>query len=299
MFFGHGLGALLAYETARALKAKYDWSPIMLFSSGSNGPTSRCVNAPDAYMRQARLSPPLDPSGRSCSPPISQGRLYPGLGKQLPLHLLPDHELAEALCLSNRVPRHFKCNALMLRAMLGTIRADVAAEETYRHEATPPPVRMRGEMSFVTADAHGGTGGRGGNIGGADMAGRAMSAVDGGHGSYAAAEHGEHGAPEESPYLQQQHRSSSLHDGPQAAVKLTCDIVAYAGMQVRRASVARGHEPKRVLRGARALSTPPPIHPLPHRVYKLICPPSRARAHRTRRWQTTRSRRGRTLPAAR
>ena len=137
IFFGHGFGALLAYETARALKAKYDWSPMLLVVSGSNGPTARCINAPNVDMAS------------DTSPSGSAGSRMTSPTRQLPLHLLPDNELAEALCSAARVPRHFRRNALMLRAMIGTVRADVAAEETYQHEAQAPPVQMRGEMQFV------------------------------------------------------------------------------------------------------------------------------------------------------
>ena len=214
VFFGHGMGALLAYETARALKAKLDWSPIMLFVSGCGSPTSWCVNAFEEH------SPPPERSERSRSPPVSRGRASPGLDKQLALHLLPDQELAEALRSSMRLPRHFRRNSLMLRAMMSTIRADVAAEETYRHDATPPSVRTRGEMSFVGEDAHDGVfdGGHDG------------SAVEGTHGKHG--EGGEHAVADESSYLQQQQLSApAMLRTPQTSVKLSCNIVAFAGTQ--------------------------------------------------------------------
>lgn len=97
-FFGHSLGALIAFELARRLQAKGQ-SPTHLFVSGKN--------APDADQNP-------------------------------PFHQLPDAAfLAELRHLNGMPEAVLNCQEL-LDIMLPVVRSDFTLLETYRHEPGPP-----------------------------------------------------------------------------------------------------------------------------------------------------------------
>ncbi len=99
-FFGHSLGALVAYEVARRLRA-----------IGGPMPAHLLVSALRA----------------------------PHLPRRVPeLHDLPSDELREALRSYNGTPEDVLDNEELMALVEPTIRADFEAIETYRHRPEPP-----------------------------------------------------------------------------------------------------------------------------------------------------------------
>jgi medium-chain acyl-[acyl-carrier-protein] hydrolase len=99
-FFGHSMGALVAFELARHLRKQYGLEPGQLFVSGSGAP-----QIPDP-----------DP----------------------PIHALSDAEFLEELRGFNGTPKEVLENAELVELMLPILRADVAAYETYYYRSEPP-----------------------------------------------------------------------------------------------------------------------------------------------------------------
>jgi medium-chain acyl-[acyl-carrier-protein] hydrolase len=99
-FFGHSLGALIAYELARALRADGLPLPRHLFVSAHGAP-----HLPDTH------------------PPI---------------HNLPDDEFIEELKELNGTPAEVFEEQELVDLMLPLIRADFTAAETYEYEPQPP-----------------------------------------------------------------------------------------------------------------------------------------------------------------
>ncbi len=95
-FFGHGLGALLAFEVSRRLRDLRKRLPRHLFVSGA-------------------AAPHLAPS-------------------RAPLHQLDDDALAEALQEFGGAPREFLTNPALMKLILPAIRADLTVQETYTCE---------------------------------------------------------------------------------------------------------------------------------------------------------------------
>lgn len=103
VLFGHSLGALLAFELARALRRDGDRLPAALCVSGHRAP-----HLPDP---------------------------------RRPLHLLPDAEFAAELCRLQGTPPEVLANRELMDLFLPLLRADFALAETYRYESeTPLPV---------------------------------------------------------------------------------------------------------------------------------------------------------------
>ncbi len=100
-FFGHSLGALLAFETARRLRRERGPLPAWLFVAGCEAP---------ARFRAA------DP----------------------PLHTLPRDRFLDELRRLKGTPEAVLRNAELLDALLPLLRADFAVLETYRYTAEPP-----------------------------------------------------------------------------------------------------------------------------------------------------------------
>ena len=98
--FGHSLGALLAYETARVLTARDNPRPLHLFVSGHRGP----------HLPRRRPS----------------------------LHTRCDAELLVALQLFGGSPASVLANPDLMRLLLPIIRADLAMAESYEHQAGEP-----------------------------------------------------------------------------------------------------------------------------------------------------------------
>lgn len=94
-FFGHSLGALLAFEVSRYLMLQYMPLPVHLFASGCDAPQHR--------------SAPKN------------------------LHLLPDAELIEALKEYNGTPAELLENAELMALLLPLLRADFSLVDDYRY----------------------------------------------------------------------------------------------------------------------------------------------------------------------
>ncbi|HJQ02166.1 MAG TPA: alpha/beta fold hydrolase [Jatrophihabitans sp.] len=99
-FFGHSLGALVAFEVARALRRQQLPEPCWLWVCGSEGPQTRVV-------------------------------------KQR-LHQLPDDELIAALRDYQGTPTEILDDRELTGLLLPGIRADFALSECYRYRAEPP-----------------------------------------------------------------------------------------------------------------------------------------------------------------
>jgi medium-chain acyl-[acyl-carrier-protein] hydrolase len=100
VFFGHSLGALLCFETARSLRRETRRQPARLF-----------VSATEAPHRQSR---------------------------EEPLSGLPKSELVKKLHEFNGAPVEVLQNEELLNLMLPTIRADFALCDTYEYHPEPP-----------------------------------------------------------------------------------------------------------------------------------------------------------------
>lgn len=100
VFFGHSMGALLAFETARQLKRKNKRVPDHLFVSGRS--------APQLAHRNRKL------------------------------HLLPDNELKNELRLLNGTPDAVLQNNELMDLLLPRLRADFEVCETYMYMADEP-----------------------------------------------------------------------------------------------------------------------------------------------------------------
>jgi medium-chain acyl-[acyl-carrier-protein] hydrolase len=97
--FGHSLGALIAFELARALRRRGAREPSLLVASGRR--------APHIPKRRA------------------------------PTHALPDDELVAYLKELNGTPAAVLADPELLALMLPAVRADLAADETYRCAPEP------------------------------------------------------------------------------------------------------------------------------------------------------------------
>lgn len=98
--FGHSMGALLAFETARRLRAEAGVEPVHLFVAG----------------REAPQLPEARP----------------------PAHGLPDEELVAVLRDLDGTPSEVLEDAGMMALMLPVVRADFRLVETYRYRAEAP-----------------------------------------------------------------------------------------------------------------------------------------------------------------
>jgi surfactin synthase thioesterase subunit len=99
VLFGHGLGALIAFETARRLQARH-WPVLALFVSGQGGP--------------------------------ARGTAPPGLAD------LPVDQLVAQLRQRHVLPPDLLSDPDAMRLFLHVIRADVAMAEGYRYEPAHP-----------------------------------------------------------------------------------------------------------------------------------------------------------------
>jgi medium-chain acyl-[acyl-carrier-protein] hydrolase len=100
VFFGHSLGALAAFELARELRRNYALQPECLVLSGRSAP-------------QIKL-------------------------KATSIHTLTDDLLVEELRSMNGTPTFVLQNAELMKLLLPTLRADLAACETYKYVADSP-----------------------------------------------------------------------------------------------------------------------------------------------------------------
>lgn len=110
-FFGHSMGALVSFETARNLRRLGVRQPEHLFVSGRSAPKFR----------------------------------YP----ERPLHALPEGELMDELRRLNGTPREVLDNPELMSLMLPTLRADFEVCETYKYTPEAPlgcPVSVQGGL---------------------------------------------------------------------------------------------------------------------------------------------------------
>jgi medium-chain acyl-[acyl-carrier-protein] hydrolase len=98
-FFGHSMGALIAFELASALQADAGRAPMHLFVSG-------------------RRAPHLPPARR-------------------PLHQLPPGEFEAALLELEGTPNDILADEELMALIGPTLRADLAVCETYQHHPRP------------------------------------------------------------------------------------------------------------------------------------------------------------------
>ncbi|CAN5459488.1 alpha/beta fold hydrolase [soil metagenome] len=99
-FFGHSMGATVAYELTRRLESSQQALPAFLFLSG----------------RSAPQLPPVKP----------------------PIHALPDHEFVEALRNFNGTPVELLEHEELMLMMMPTLRADFQLLETWSHRERAP-----------------------------------------------------------------------------------------------------------------------------------------------------------------
>lgn len=99
-FFGHSMGSIVSFETARRLRREHNLLPVHLFVSGRGGPRQRDVE--------------------TC------------------YSTLTEEELIEELIRFEGAPQEFLKNPELMRMMLPTIRADFAVCENYTYESEPP-----------------------------------------------------------------------------------------------------------------------------------------------------------------
>jgi medium-chain acyl-[acyl-carrier-protein] hydrolase len=112
VLFGHSMGALLAFETTRALRRAGCTGPVRLLVSGYRAPQLQ------------RLDPPI--------------------------HDLPDAAFVARLREFEGTPPEVFANAELLQLMLPVVRADFALVETYCQQAEPPlqiPITAFGGLS--------------------------------------------------------------------------------------------------------------------------------------------------------
>lgn len=97
-FYGHSMGALIAFELSRLLHARQVRMPVKLLVSGCNAPSVERTSA---------------------------------------LHKMGDDELIMRLRQYNGTPPEVLAHRELMELMLPTIRADFAVVETYRYRAGP------------------------------------------------------------------------------------------------------------------------------------------------------------------
>ncbi|WP_017660868.1 thioesterase II family protein [Baaleninema simplex] len=111
-FFGHSMGALIAFELTRLLRKNYRIKPLRLCVSG------RC----------APQTPPIVP----------------------PIHQLPEPEFIEALRRLNGTPNEVFQNSELLALVLPILRADFSVVETYSYRPEDPlscPISIFGGLN--------------------------------------------------------------------------------------------------------------------------------------------------------
>jgi medium-chain acyl-[acyl-carrier-protein] hydrolase len=116
VFFGHSMGALVAFETTRALRRLKSPLPAHLFVSGYSAPELPRPNRP--------------------------------------IHALPQPELVQELRDLNGTPPEILNNPDFLELVIPIIRADFAVIETYEYAAEPPLACAISAVSGLEDDSH-------------------------------------------------------------------------------------------------------------------------------------------------
>ena len=99
-FFGHSLGALIAFELAREIRRQHGLHPVRLFASAGRAP------------QIPHRAPPI--------------------------HTLPDNEFLAELRRLNGTPRELLDHEELMEVMLPILRADFSLYETYLYSTEPP-----------------------------------------------------------------------------------------------------------------------------------------------------------------
>ena len=99
-FFGHSMGALVAFELARQLRRELGVQPVHLFISADRAP---------------QLPP-----------------------RERPIHVLAEEEFLVELRRLNGIPEKVLEDAELMQIMLPILRADLAVYETYMYSTEPP-----------------------------------------------------------------------------------------------------------------------------------------------------------------
>ena len=155
-FFGHGVGAILAYEVARFIRHQYDEEPVHLFVSGSLPPVLCGLGSAKRMPWAGELADSVLEVQVEASVLINEEAPAPNAyHPPFKLHALSESVLLKSLENSPSTPEAYKQNALTLRAMISTIRADLELEETYRYEQNfgMLPRRWMGESWGINREA--------------------------------------------------------------------------------------------------------------------------------------------------
>ncbi|WP_254716813.1 thioesterase II family protein [Actinomadura sp. WMMB 499] len=149
--FGHSLGAIVAAETARSLRA-CGVRPSWLGVSGRAAPVPRpgAEHPPAARPPQERDAPGRDAPerhgpGRDAQERHAQGRDAPGPGarvplERLPLATMPDDELFDALAVLGGMPERLDELPEFRARFLRLVRADLLALASYRPDPCRAPL---------------------------------------------------------------------------------------------------------------------------------------------------------------
>ena len=99
-FFGHSMGATLAYELSHHLATRFNTQPVFLFLSGRSAP-------------------------HLCD-------------REEPIHQLPDEDFREKIRSFEGTPPEIMQHKELMELLMPIIRADFKMVETYVHESRPP-----------------------------------------------------------------------------------------------------------------------------------------------------------------
>ena len=120
VFFGHSMGALIAFELTRRLRRLGAPQPLQLFVSGRNAPQRPSANSP--------------------------------------IHHLPDKQFLAEVRRFNGIPTEIAENAEILDLILPILRADIELCETYVYAEEPPldyPITTLGGLADAETNREG------------------------------------------------------------------------------------------------------------------------------------------------
>ncbi|KAG1655931.1 hypothetical protein FOA52_000898 [Chlamydomonas sp. UWO 241] len=182
VLWGHGLGALVAFEAARRLTGWHQRPPLHVFVSGCAAPPcwpsndrpearytpwsvdpdeARHIGLPPIFYNPIKATarrPPRGASGGGSAEDDDDGGGddggddgdgVPEVEEMRMAHDLPDAKLHRLLTACRRTPGALRGDAEALRAGLGAMRAGIEAEETYVY--APPLARGAGSTEAVLA----------------------------------------------------------------------------------------------------------------------------------------------------
>lgn len=135
--YGHGLGGLMAFETARCLHALYGRHVCHIFVSGCASPTCWGAEFGPGGPPGSRLSGAASAAGGGGGSVSSSLEMVPD-----------DEELVAQLAAWPRTPPQMQDNKLLLRGALKALRAELSYEQAYVYSppassATPPAAKPK------------------------------------------------------------------------------------------------------------------------------------------------------------